>query len=331
MTIRSIDLDQSYNLQYQAQDSAIFKPLTAKVLERFLPYTCSVVLLVTSPSRGRFILKLNDRRFGFRNSPRMKFGELPWSPSIENRLRHAVERIHTGDIPDWLELLEDDLHKREQLPDVYSWEDWMWKYLHGHTIPRFYGTVRLPISTSPLHPITAFVPGFAVEYIEGTNMDSLKPGIDLPLDEAEKISDQVMDAFRSVKNEMCVLHNDVHIGNVILRATDRSPVIIDFGYVMIRKPNMSDAEWMELARQCSDISSMRAVLADGKWRRKQTPRPMSDYLGKYRTPFHFNKYVEEMPEDYRLATFERIPDTDESGAREKGFEWRTRPGVRCRE
>ncbi|PBK65187.1 hypothetical protein ARMSODRAFT_1022609 [Armillaria solidipes] len=98
--------------------------------------------------------------------------------------------------------------------------------LQGHVIPRFYGTVRLPISTSPLHPITAFIPGLAVEYVQGTNIDSLNPGINLPLEEAETVSDQVKDAFRNIKDEMCVLHNDVHIGNIILRATDRTPVII---------------------------------------------------------------------------------------------------------
>ncbi|SJL12569.1 uncharacterized protein ARMOST_15997 [Armillaria ostoyae] len=162
-------------------------------------------------------------------------------------------------------------------------------------------------------------------------MDSPKPDVNLPLEEAETVSDQVMDAFRNIKDEMCVLHNYVHIGNTILRATDRTPVIIDFGYAMNREPNLSDAKWTEIACQCSGISVMRCNLENGKWRRKQTPRPMSDYTGKYRTPFHFNKYVEEMPEDYRRASFEWIPDTDESETREKGFQWRIRPGVRCRE
>ncbi len=77
-----------------------------------MPFTCSVVLLGTALSYGQFILKLNDRRFGFRNSPRMKSDELPWSLSIENRLRHVVEKIHAAGVPDWLELLEDDIHKR---------------------------------------------------------------------------------------------------------------------------------------------------------------------------------------------------------------------------
>ncbi|KAK0227431.1 hypothetical protein EDD85DRAFT_958051 [Armillaria nabsnona] len=297
-------------LQYQARDSDIFQPLVATALERFVPFTCSVVLLVTAPSYGQFILKLNDRRFGFRNSLRMKSDELPWSLSIENRLRHVVEKIHAADVPDWLELLEDDIHKRGQLPDIYTWEDWMWgistwyrklyyqkcevdayrllRRLQGHVIPRFYGTPLFPASLSTTS--------------KGPTWNSLKPGMDL--DAAETISDQVMDAFRNIKDEICVLHNDIHIGNIILRATDRTPVIIDFVYAMIREPDMSDAKWTEIVRQCSDISAMRSNLAKEKWMRKQTLRPMSDYTGKYRTgkyrtPFHFNKYVEEMPEDYR--------------------------------
>ncbi len=173
--------------------------------------------------------------------------------------------------------------------------------LQGHVIPRFYGTVRLPISTASLHPITAFIPGITTTS-KGPTWNSLKPGI--ALDAADTISDQVMDAFHNIKDEMCVLHNDIHIGNIILRATNRTPVIIVFVYAMIREPDMSDAKWTEIARQCSDISAMRSNLANEKWRRKQTPRPMSDYTGKYRTPFHFNKYVEETPEDYRRVSFE---------------------------
>ncbi|KAK0186828.1 hypothetical protein F5146DRAFT_1004890 [Armillaria mellea] len=180
--------------------------------------------------------------------------------------------------------VEDDIHKREQLPDIYTWEDWMWeistwyrKLYHQMCEVDAYRLLRRLQG----HVIPPFIPGLAVEYIQGTSMDSLKPSIDLPLEEAETVSDRVMDAFRAIKDEMCVLHNDVHIGNLILRATDKTPVIIDFGYAMIREPNMSD------------VNAMRSNLENGKRRRKQTPRPMSDYTRKHRTLFHFNKTIGE--------------------------------------
>ncbi len=151
---------------------------------------------------------------------------------------------------------------------------------------------RLFIPSQPLFPALLSTTS------KGPTWNSLKPGIDLALDAADTISDQVMDAFRNIKDEICVLHNGIHIGNIIFRATNRTPIIIDFVYAMIREPDMSDAKWTEIARQCSDISAIRSNLTNEKWR-KQTPRPMSVYTGKYRTPFHFNKYIEEIPEDYR--------------------------------
>ncbi|KAK0443195.1 hypothetical protein EV421DRAFT_536085 [Armillaria borealis] len=194
----------------------------------------------------------------------MKSDELPWSLSIENRLRHLVEKIHSGDIPDWLELLEDDIHRRDQLPDIYTWEDWMWKIstwyrklyhqkcevdayrllrrLQGHTIPRFYGTVRFPISTSSSHHSLYSRPRCRVHSRDqhGFAQTRYRP-------DPGGGGDGFRDAFRNIKDEMRVLHNDVHIGNIILRATDRTPVIIDFGYAMNREPNLSDAKWTEIA------------------------------------------------------------------------------------
>lgn len=42
------------------------------------------------------------------------------------------------------------------------------------------------------------------------------------------ISSRVMEALRAIEAENCVLHNDIHVGNVILRDGSHSPVIIDF-------------------------------------------------------------------------------------------------------
>ncbi len=40
---------------------------------------------------------------------------------------------------------------------------------------------------------------------------SLQPGVDILRPEVEAIADRVMDAFRTIKAEQCIMHNDVHI------------------------------------------------------------------------------------------------------------------------
>ncbi len=86
--------------------------------------------------------------------------------------------------------------------------------LQGQYIPRLYGVVRLHTTSesTPLHPITDIVEGLALEYIPGVSMEKLKPGIDV-----------------SEEAENCLLHNDVHTRNIVLREGNQTLVIIDFG------------------------------------------------------------------------------------------------------
>ncbi len=76
-------------------------------------------------------------------------------------------------------------------------------------------------------------------------MVKLKPGIDVSEQEAERISSQVMEVLHAIEAENCLLHNDIHIGNVVLWEGSCSPVIIDFGQVGIRDPELSDEEWSD--------------------------------------------------------------------------------------
>ncbi|KAK0443636.1 hypothetical protein EV421DRAFT_1903646 [Armillaria borealis] len=89
----------------------------------------------------------------------------------------------------------------------------------------FLRSCSFPISSSPsLHPITDYVPGIVIEYIQGVSMGSLQPGVDIPRPVAEAIADGVMDAFCTIKAE-------------------ESPVLIDFGWALTREPGMNDQEW----------------------------------------------------------------------------------------
>ncbi len=160
-------------------------------------------------------------------------------------------------------------------------------------------------------------------------MDSLQPGVDIPQPEAESIADRVMDAFRTIKAEKCVMHNDVPIDNILLRDSDRSPVLIDFGWALTREPRMSDQEWEDSVAGCQDVRFARNVLLrkeHGVWRRKETPLPIHYY-----SPLAWNEYMENQPDDYRRQTFEKVQGTDWEGARENGLQWRVRPGVSCRD
>ncbi|KAK0421907.1 hypothetical protein EV421DRAFT_2026202 [Armillaria borealis] len=328
-----IHLDK-IQFKLQAQGSPAFKDLAATVAKRFEPSTCSVVLLVERAEDSQpLIVKLADRRLGYRNYLKTS---VPWTSKLEERLRQAVRKIQAGAVPDWFELI----HDREKRPDQEDWEDWMWEVstwnrkladyerelaayhllhrLQGNCIPRFFGVVHFPITSdsTPLHPIADFVQGLALEYIPGVSMENLEPGVDFSLPEAEIISSKVLDAFRTIEAENCVLHNDIHIGNIVLRDADGSPVIIDFGRASVRDPGCSDLEWRDNVEGGADTRFMRRVLRDpkyGVWKRTVTPFETQDY----RTPLEFNEYVESMPEDFVTTTFEKVLGTDWDGAREK--------------
>ncbi|KAK0431068.1 hypothetical protein EV421DRAFT_2064960 [Armillaria borealis] len=332
-------------MQFQANSSSAFEPLSATIVKRFEPFTSAVVLLVRRPFDTQpFILKLADRRLGYRHCWDV---DIPWTSTVEGHLRRAVHDVQLGKKRNWFEIVHDTGHP--QRPPKDEWEDWMWEVstwtrkmndhdtehsayrllhrLQGTCIPRLHGVVRLSITSDsePLHPITDIVQGLAFEYVHGVNMEDLKPGVDISQQEAEAISSRVMDVFRTIEAENCVIHNDLHIGNVILRD---SPVIIDFGFAIIRRPGWSDEEWKGVVEGGPDTRNMRRALVNGGWKKNVTPFEMLD--SRYDNPAVFNKYVENLPEDYRMKMFERVLDTDWDGAKEMVHRWRIKPDVRCR-
>ncbi|PBK68550.1 hypothetical protein ARMSODRAFT_975946 [Armillaria solidipes] len=55
------------------------------------------------------------------SSPKIR--PVPWSSSLEDRLRRAVHDIQAGVVPNWFELIRDVKNR----PDTKLWEDWMWE------------------------------------------------------------------------------------------------------------------------------------------------------------------------------------------------------------
>ncbi|KAK0431069.1 hypothetical protein EV421DRAFT_1929914 [Armillaria borealis] len=260
------------------------------VVKRFEPFTSAVVLLVQQLSDSQpLILKLADRRLGYRASNHDDVDTVPWLSSIDDYLRLAVCT--------WIGKMSS--HDTEL--SAYR----LLHRLQGRYIPRLYGVVRLCITSEsiPLHPITDFVEGLVLEYIPGINMDKLNPGIDVSEEEAEKFSSAVLEGFRAIEAENCLLHGNIHTRNIVLREGSWSPVIIDFGLANIREPEYSN-EWRRVVRGSPDTRYIRRLLVnfeDGCWKRTVTPFDMSDW--HYDKPLTFNKYVESMPDNFRRATF----------------------------
>ncbi|SJL12445.1 uncharacterized protein ARMOST_15872 [Armillaria ostoyae] len=204
------------NLKFQPHESADYKDVEATAIKRFEPITSDVVLLVRNRAD-------NDNV------------EMPWSSSIEDRLRRAIRDIRGGRILNWFELIND----RENRPDPELWEDWTWEVLtwlskvsnyeteltayrllhrlQGRYIPCLFGVVRLNITSEStlLRPVTDTVHGLVLEYIPGVCMDKLRPGIDVSEQEAERISSEVMEGLRAIEAENCVIHDDIHTRNVV--------------------------------------------------------------------------------------------------------------------
>ncbi|KAG5350069.1 hypothetical protein C0989_000369 [Termitomyces sp. Mn162] len=59
-------------------------------------------------------------------------------------------------------------------------------------------------------------------------MTKIRPGITITFEEAEAISQRVLELGRQLRR-FGVCHSDVHVGNIILREKDNSPVLIDWG------------------------------------------------------------------------------------------------------
>ncbi|PBK81782.1 hypothetical protein ARMGADRAFT_1091010 [Armillaria gallica] len=229
--------ERSSSFNSTQEGSNAFEPLAVTALNHFEPFTPAAVLLVQRISGNeKAILKLADRRLGHRGG---KVGPVPWSPSLEGHLKHALRGIQEGMAPNWFELIRDD----ENRPDI--------RIGYGRSplgvtscryIPRLLSVIRLRITpeSTTLPLMTDVVQGLVFEYIPGISMAKLEPDVDVSEQGAERISSQVMEALRAIEAENCLLHNDVHIGNVVLRDGSRSLVIIDFGQANVREP---DEEW----------------------------------------------------------------------------------------
>ncbi len=93
-------------------------------------------------------------------------------------------------------------------------------------------------------------------------MAKLKPGVDVSMQEVERTSTQVMGTLRAIEAENCILSNDIHVRNVVLRDGNRSPVFIDFGQADIREPELNDEEWSSVIVGSPDTRYTKNLLVN---------------------------------------------------------------------
>ncbi|KAF8181135.1 hypothetical protein K438DRAFT_1938051 [Mycena galopus ATCC 62051] len=309
-----------------------FTVLDISILRSFTPFTSAVVLHaeVLDPPKHlslprQFILKLNDRRFGYRDYQRPK---LLWSPLIEIPLRRGIQKL-VG--PDRSHPIPTMYHHQKpwerpgQDPDspCPEWEDWeleiyIWilkhdaylretlayrhlRSLQACIIPRLYGTVRLPISEGApfLHPIVDLVHGLAIEHIASPTMADVAVGVDVTSQRAEEISTRILDRVAAIRDA------DILVPG--------SPEAASFGTV-------------------NEVKEMRKLLSNGDYGDWHIRSPLQQHVYERHAQLvgyaTINSEIEQIPEDVRLLQFERIPGS--GGPEEKGkrLQWRVRLGTR---
>ncbi|KAG6814219.1 hypothetical protein H0H93_013116 [Arthromyces matolae] len=200
-----------------------------QILKAFLPFTNAVVVLVEpEPSDklpSRLILKLADRRiWDSWDLDRERDFQLNLAKDGAEKL-HLVKR-HLW--PGWMCQLKHWMTCAENHHKEYEAYQRLTEPQHLGLVPRFFGRIYIDMIDGGGHPSLSRVDGLLIEYIEGRRMSSLYPGISISIEQAEDISQQVLELGRRLRR-YGVSHNDIHLGNVILRSHDNLPVLIDWG------------------------------------------------------------------------------------------------------
>ncbi|KAG6895304.1 hypothetical protein C0992_002013 [Termitomyces sp. T32_za158] len=132
-------------------------------------------------------------------------------------------------------------------------------------VPRFFGTAKIDMMSMAKHPSLSHIDGLLLEYIPGRSMARFRPGIDITFEKAEVISQRVLELGRRLRR-FGVTHNDVHVGNVILREESSFPVLIDWGHASIHYADLPLQErWNEPSLRMDFHRDLRDLLRTGDY------------------------------------------------------------------
>ncbi|KAG6844205.1 hypothetical protein H0H93_016596, partial [Arthromyces matolae] len=211
-------------------------------------------------------------------------------------------------------------------------------------VPRFFGPTCIVIDEDG-HPSLSRMEGLLIEYIEGRRMSSLRPGVNISVDEAEIVSQHVLELGRRLRR-YGVSHNDIHVGNIILRHSDNLPVLFDWGHASCdvaelplhkrwTHPSMKrnyDVNIRLLLRQGiyyegpEEDSVYPEMTAGGVWHRYPTPLSDRDqYLRAKEEPWSWINYaIESLSQEEKEKLYEEDVNVDP----EKGLRWKVKKGTK---
>ncbi|KAG6882052.1 hypothetical protein C0993_012089 [Termitomyces sp. T159_Od127] len=325
---------------------------------KMYPPTNSVVLLVDNlnPSSNipaQVILKLADRRFG--NAREEFLGEPAWpwtmdaerdfqaglrayiqvhghSPDLSLKVNSDDEPEEEEDVPTWMQELEHwntfhCVHQNEKMAYSYLKD----AQLRGY-VPRFFGAVRIAMSSERVHPSIDHIDGLMMEYIPGRTMGELEPGIDISDDDAEEVSQKVLTLGRCLRH-YGVAHNDIHLNNIMLRAPSNDPVLIDWGRADIRnaEKNCSAEENWESTDLRQDFElDIRKILGHGRpWHPLRTP--ISNECREEQAQQLGWKTINSLVASHTPEELEKFYYRDHSVPDENsGLLWKVKPNVKTR-
>ncbi|KAG6877437.1 hypothetical protein C0992_009983 [Termitomyces sp. T32_za158] len=331
------------------------KSTEVKIIKAFTPFTCSVALLVDAQTSGRsiglpdrFILKLAERR-----------AHEWWNPELEEEYQ-ANMRGHGASIE-----LDDDSSKRLPWMRLSS----LWKTFNASHIkereaygrlkeaqasglvPRFFGTAKIDMMSMAQHPSLSHIDGLLIEYIPGRSMARCRPGINITLEEAEIVSQRVLELGRQLRR-FGVTHADVHVGNIILREENNFPVLIDWGRASISNADLSLQErWNDPAAWTDFHGDIRFLLqtgayyegpnddtvyptitAGGIWHRFRTPlsNEEQDRMGQERADELFYGWINHditlLSAEERALFYDEDPNVDPR----HGLRFKVKKGIKTR-
>ncbi|KAG5731746.1 hypothetical protein E4T56_gene778 [Termitomyces sp. T112] len=317
--------------------------LEIQIVKAFTPFTSSVVLLVQAEPTALqlpspFILKVADRRL----APIWDFDR---ENNYQARLQYHVETFGTTIIPKkdeelplWIHMLKNwEFYESSHIKEREAYK-WFTEAQKLELIPRFYSTAQLRMDESACHQSLTHIKCLLFEYIYGRTMSSFRPGIDLSAEEAEVMSQCVLQLGRDLRR-YGVSHNDIHVDNIIIRSTNNRPVLIDWGNANSSLADLPlQQRWTHYSMWFNYHYCIRYMLrygnngdqivSGGVWHRYRTP--VSDIeqfrqvqeIGWERT----NYKISQMSNDEK----ERFYDEDKFVDDKHGLRWKVKKGLRTR-
>ncbi|KAG6901039.1 hypothetical protein C0995_001679 [Termitomyces sp. Mi166 len=320
-----------------------------QIVKAFTPFTNSVALLVDAHSAvlpSRCILKLADRRaYSYWNPHQEEDYQSKIQPQI-SRFGTSIKLDPNEELLPWMYLFQS--WERFEVSHFQECEAYR-RLVEAQSlgfIPRFFRTAKIEMMDRASHPSLSYISGLLIEYVPRRSMALLRPGINITNEEAEVISQHILELGRRLRR-YGVCNNDVHVGNIILRAGNKLPVLIDWGKASFDAADFPLPErWNFWDLRQDFYFDIRTVLRTGVYHEGPTnvsvypDIPVGGVWHRYRTPVFDEEQIRLAQErGYRavnrfIETFlskeelDMLYDEDASVDINCGLRWKVKDGVK---